>query len=213
METGPPSAPTGFIVGVDIGGSKIAAGLVTPAGEIRYHTRVAMLPNDGPDAALATVIKAIDQVCAKAASSGCQSRLSGVGICCPGPLDPKNGVIINPPNLPCWRDFALVDEISQKYKVPVKVDNDANAAALAEYLWGAGRCHPTFSWPSWGRALERELSSMAAFITDAPARPEKAATSASIIAARCAGAASRVASKHLPRARRSRNARAQNSAQ
>lgn len=112
METASSSIPTGFIVGVDIGGSKIAAGLVTPTGEIRYHTRIPMLPNDGPVAGLATVIEAIDQVCAKAASSGCQSRLRGVGICCPGPLDPKTGVIINPPNLPCWRDFPLADEIN-----------------------------------------------------------------------------------------------------
>jgi glucokinase len=139
METASSSTQSGFVVGVDIGGSKIAAGLVLPTGEIRYHTRIPMLPNDGPEAGLATVIKAIDQVCAKAAGSGCQSRLSGVGICCPGPLDPKTGVVINPPNLPCWRDFPLADEISRRYKVPVKVDNDANAAALAEALWGAGR--------------------------------------------------------------------------
>src|ERR1700675_3995513 len=99
MEIPPSSAPAGFIVGVDIGGSKIAAGLVLPTGEIRYHTRVPMLPNDGPVTALATVIKAIDQVCAKAASSGCDRRLSGISICCPGPLDPRTGVIINPPNL------------------------------------------------------------------------------------------------------------------
>ena len=98
-----------------------------------------MLPNDGPVAGLATVIKAIDQVCAKAVASGCDHSLRGIGICCPGPLDPRTGVIINPPNLPCWRAFPLADEISQKYKVPVKVDNDANAAALAEALWGVGR--------------------------------------------------------------------------
>jgi glucokinase len=139
METESSSAPTGFVVGVDIGGSKIAAGLVSPSGEIHHHTRIPMLPNDGPVVALATVIKAIDQVCAKAAASGCDRSLRGIGICCPGPLDPNTGVIINPPNLPCWRDFPLADEISQKYKVPVKVDNDANAAALAEALWGVGR--------------------------------------------------------------------------
>ena len=138
MDTAFSPTQTGFIVGVDIGGSKIAAGLVLPTGEIRYHTRVPMLPNDGPAVGLATVIKAIDQVCAKAAGSGCESRLSGIGLCCPGPLDPNTGVIINPPNLPCWRDFPLADEISQKYKVPVRVDNDANAAALAEALWGVG---------------------------------------------------------------------------
>ena len=139
METASSPVQSGFIVGVDIGGSKIAAGLVTPTGEIHYHTRVPMLPNDGPAAGLATVVKAIDQVCAKAAGSGCDRLLRGIGICCPGPLDPNTGVIINPPNLPCWREFPLADGISQKYKVPVKVDNDANAAALAEALWGAGR--------------------------------------------------------------------------
>ena len=67
------------------------------------------------------------------------ASLRGIGICCPGPLDPQTGIVINPPNLPCWRNFPLADEISRKYKVPVKVDNDANAAALAEALWGAGR--------------------------------------------------------------------------
>src|SRR3984893_15142960 len=140
METDSSSTPTGFIVGVDIGGSKVAAGLVSPTGEIHYHTRVPMLANDEPAAGLATITQAIDQVCGKAVSSGtCNASLRGIGICCPGPLDPNTGVIINPPNLPCLREFPLADEISQKYKVPVKVDNDANAAALAEALWGAGR--------------------------------------------------------------------------
>jgi glucokinase len=55
------------------------------------------------------------------------------------PLDPRNGVVINPPNLPGWRNFPLAAEISKVYKVPVRVDNDGNAAALAEALWGAGR--------------------------------------------------------------------------
>jgi glucokinase len=63
----------------------------------------------------------------------------GIGICSPGPLDPRTGVIINPPNLPCWRNFPLADRVRSTYSVPVKVDNDANAAALAEVLWGAAR--------------------------------------------------------------------------
>jgi glucokinase len=48
-------------------------------------------------------------------------------------------VIINPPNLPCWRNFPLAAEVAQIYRVQVKVDNDANAAGLAETLWGAGQ--------------------------------------------------------------------------
>ena len=47
--------------------------------------------------------------------------------------------MLNPPNLPCWRNFPLADEISAKYKIPVRIDNDANAAALAETRWGAAR--------------------------------------------------------------------------
>ena len=47
--------------------------------------------------------------------------------------------MLNPPNVPCWRNFPLASEISAKYKVPVKIDNDANAAALAETRWGAAR--------------------------------------------------------------------------
>jgi glucokinase len=65
--------------------------------------------------------------------------ISGIGICAPGPLDPRSGVVINPPNLPGWRDFPLAAEISKTYNVLVRVDNDGNAAALAEALWGAGR--------------------------------------------------------------------------
>jgi glucokinase len=46
--------------------------------------------------------------------------------------------VINPPNVPCWRNFALADEVARRYRLPVRVDNDANAAALAEAQWGAG---------------------------------------------------------------------------
>jgi glucokinase len=65
--------------------------------------------------------------------------VSSIGICAPGPLDPKSGIVLNPPNVPCWRNFPLSSEISAKYRVPVKIDNDANAAALAETRWGAAR--------------------------------------------------------------------------
>src|SRR5256885_13759294 len=65
--------------------------------------------------------------------------VGGIGICAPGPLDPQTGVILNPPNLPCWRNFPLAEFVQRQYSAPVKVDNDANAAALAETRWGAAR--------------------------------------------------------------------------
>jgi glucokinase len=127
------------LVGVDVGGTKVAAGLVSAAGEITCQTRIPMAANDAA-AGLAAVIAAIDAVRAANDSQGELERpISGIGICAPGPLDPRTGVVINPPNLPGWRNFPLAAEISKNYNLPVRVDNDGNAAALAEALWGAGR--------------------------------------------------------------------------
>ncbi len=122
------------ILGVDIGGTKVAAGLVNPQGEILYKTRVPMVANGTAVAGLKAVCDAIDAV--KAANPG--ADIGAIGITSPGPLDPTTGVVINPPNLPCWRNFCLGDEVRKVYGVPTKVDNDANAAGLAEALWGAG---------------------------------------------------------------------------
>jgi glucokinase len=129
-----------LVIGVDIGGTKVAAGLVDPSGEILYHTRNPMVTTDGAASALAPVIKAIETASAHMVNAeGVQGVIRGVGICAPGPLDPRTGVVLNPPNLPCWRNFPLAAEVSRIYRVPVKVDNDANAAGLAETLWGSGR--------------------------------------------------------------------------
>lgn len=74
-----------------------------------------------------------------AAQPQARASLAGIGICAPGPLDPIRGVVLNPPNLPCWRNFPLAAEVQRVFEVCAKVDNDANAAALAEAVWGAGR--------------------------------------------------------------------------
>ena len=127
----------GLVVGVDIGGTKVAAGLVDANGEIKAQTRTPMVGNGEADAGLAAVISAIDLLLAGDATG--RASIRGIGICSPGPLDPATGVVINPPNLPCWRNFPLAAEVARIYRVPVKVENDANAAALAEARWGAGR--------------------------------------------------------------------------
>jgi glucokinase len=131
--------PDASFIGVDVGGTKVAAGLVNSAGEIGYHTRVPMPAHDSAGA-LAAVVSAIDSV-RNAINEKLPSarQISGIGICAPGPLNPHTGVIVNPPNLPAWRNFPLAAEITKVYKLPVHIDNDGNAAALAEALWGAGR--------------------------------------------------------------------------
>jgi len=131
------SIRAGFSIGVDVGGTKVAAGVVDAAGEIQTQSRKPMAANGLAAAGLASVTSAIDSLTAMNGNG--QGTLAGIGICAPGPLDPATGVVINPPNLPCWRNFPLAQEIAKIYNVPVRVDNDGNAAALAETLWGAGR--------------------------------------------------------------------------
>lgn len=129
--------PENCVIGVDVGGTKVAAGFVDPQGEITQHTRTAMNPKGTAAEGLAAVTSAIDALLKLAPEAS--SAIRRIGICAPGPLDPHTGVVLNPPNVPCWRNFPLAAEISRRYGGSVKIDNDANAAALAEGLWGAGR--------------------------------------------------------------------------
>jgi glucokinase len=125
---------TAPILGVDIGGTKVAVGIVDRDGKILAQDRKPMIAGGTAQAGLQAVTGAIDFMLATV-----NGQVSSIGICAPGPLDPKSGIVLNPPNVPCWRNFPLSSEISAKYRVPVKIDNDANAAALAETRWGAAR--------------------------------------------------------------------------
>jgi glucokinase len=131
------SGQNNYVIGVDVGGTKVAAGFVSHAGEISDVTRVRMVSDGDAAAGLNSVVEALDSLLAKAQQNHWTIR--AIGICAPGPLDPNTGVVINPPNVPCWRNFPLAAEISKRYHLPVKIENDANAAALAEVLWGAGK--------------------------------------------------------------------------
>ena len=126
-----------LVVGVDVGGTKVAAGLVDHSGKIETQARTPMVANGEASDGLAAVISAVDLLFAN--NPQARPLIRGIGICSPGPLDPKTGVVLNPPNVPCWRNFPLAAEVEKFYRVPVKVENDANAAALAEAHWGAGR--------------------------------------------------------------------------
>lgn len=141
-----------LVIGVDIGGTKVAAGLVDRAsGEISGQTRTPMKAKGEASEGLSIVISAIDFVLKNGGTHA--NAIEGIGICAPGPLDPSSGVVINPPNLPCWRNFPLSLKVSEAYGLPVKVDNDANAAALAETLWGAGRGYRNVFYATIGTGI------------------------------------------------------------
>lgn len=128
---------TKLILGIDIGGTKLAAGVVTPDGELLSQDRVPTLASEGPDRVINRLIDLCRHVVNLANVSWSQIEAAGVG--CGGPLDPHTGVIKEPPNLPGWIDVPLVQRLHEALGVPVFLDNDANAAALGEHRFGAGR--------------------------------------------------------------------------
>jgi glucokinase len=120
-------------LGVDIGGTKVAAGLVNGRGEILAKTRIDMNSSGSADDALMCVRRAIDSLLSES-----ELKVSGIGLSAPGTVDLPTGTVLNPYNIPCWRNYPLRDLISNAYGLPTVVHNDGNAAGLAEAVWGAG---------------------------------------------------------------------------
>ncbi len=138
-------------VGVDVGGTKVAAGLVNDEGVLLQQGRVPMPARGTAEQGFAAVRQAIEQILAGCAGS--KSALAGIGIGSPGPLDPARGVIVAPRNLPCWRDYPLAAEVERAFGLPARLDNDANAAGLAEALWGAAAGHRNVFYVTVGTGI------------------------------------------------------------
>jgi glucokinase len=116
-------------IGVDLGGTKILAGVVTREGEVlRRHERMTTL--DSQDALVAELEIAIGEVL--------EDDVGAIGMGVPGPLDLSTGRTYDMVNLP-FHDFPLRDHMRARFSLPVGLDNDANAAAVAEWRVGAGR--------------------------------------------------------------------------
>jgi len=140
-----------YAIGVDVGGTKVAAGFVDSHGEIHQHTRVPMHSHGTAAEGFASVTAAIDALLKLVPDSNRVARC--IGICAPGPLDLHTGVILNPPNVPCWRNFPLAAEIARRYAGSVKLENDAKAAGLAEALWGAGKGYKNVFYGTLGTGI------------------------------------------------------------
>ncbi len=119
------------VIGIDVGGTKIAAGIVNERAEVTGAVTLPTLANESLEASLGQVFHAIE-LCGGA-------RSAGIGICAPGPLNPRTGLVLNPPNLPQWRNVPLAAHVAERFRVPCRVENDANAAGLAEVLFGAAQ--------------------------------------------------------------------------
>lgn len=121
-----------YMVGVDLGGTKIQTILMDTNGEIISDYYCKTEAERGPDHVIEKIMDGIQKVKGN-------HRLKGIGIGAPGPLDPKKGLILSPPNLPGWDRIPLVEIIQDHFNEQVFLQNDANVAALAEYRFGAGK--------------------------------------------------------------------------
>jgi glucokinase len=121
----------GLTIGVDIGGTKIAAGVVDEEGSILETVKVPT-PST-PEGVVDAIVDAVRQV-----STGHQIEAVGIGAA--GYVDDKRATVLFAPNIN-WRHEALKDKVEQRVGLPVVVENDANAAAWGEYRFGAGQGH------------------------------------------------------------------------
>lgn len=125
-----------YVIGVDLGGTKISTALSTLEGNIISQTVVPTNAKEGEEAVLNRIIKTIEEVLNGGEIS--VSEVEAIGIGSPGPLDSKKGLIITTPNLP-FKNYNVVKPISDKFDLPVYLDNDANVATIGEYMFGAGK--------------------------------------------------------------------------
>lgn len=125
-----------YVIGVDLGGTKISGVLSDLKGNILYKHTIPTNASEGEQAVLDRIILVIDKIIE---DSDCNiDQIKSIGIGSPGPLNAKTGVIILTSNLP-FRNFQLIQPIKERFNLPTFLDNDANVATLGEYMFGAGK--------------------------------------------------------------------------
>ncbi len=131
-----------YALGIDIGGTKVATGIVDDRGQVLARES---LPTDlsiPPIDMVARIAEGAERL--MEAHRLEREHVVGVGIGAPGPLDQAGGRITCPPNLPNWRDFPLVEELNKHLDTTIVMENDATAATLAEHWIGAAQGSSNF---------------------------------------------------------------------
>jgi glucokinase len=126
-----------LLLGIDIGGTKIALALGDREGRILARRRRATAPTGDPDRDVEAILADARQLLAEIGVAARDVAMAGLSA--PGPLDHAGGRVLGPPNLPGWHDVPLVRLVGEALGIPAHLENDADAAALAEWRFGAGR--------------------------------------------------------------------------
>ncbi len=125
-----------FYLGIDIGGTKLAFAIADANGRLLHKLRRPTQAHLGSDTVVKNILDSTAELIKQANLS--PSQIVCIGVSCPGPVDCNTGEIHNPPNLPDWGSVPLKKILEEQFRIPAKFENDANAAALAEFLFGAG---------------------------------------------------------------------------
>ena len=134
-----------FFVGVDVGGTNLKAGVVTSSGRSLSHLVLPTEADKGPEHGMATIRYAIEQ--AVELSPIRMRNISAIGVATPGTLDIPNGILMEPANLPKWRNVPVRQLVQDYFEKPVVLQNDANAASFGEFWSGAGQgAHSQVLW-------------------------------------------------------------------
>lgn len=137
-----------YILGFDIGGTKCAVITAQWDGENISLLKKEKCPTDlsvSPKEMIDRLISLADTILAQ--------KPDAIGISCGGPLNSEKGVILGPPNLPGWDNVPIVEQIERHYKTTVKLQNDANACAVAEWKFGAGKGCRNMAFLTFGTGL------------------------------------------------------------
>ena len=127
---------TGYVIGADLGGTKIELGLVDPADRIVARKRISTEAERGPASVVERIAACVDGL---AAHLPPQERIAAMGMCTPGPVDHVNGILLDPPNVRGLHHAPLGALLTERLGIPVRLEHDAKAAALGEFYFGAGR--------------------------------------------------------------------------
>jgi glucokinase len=123
-----------MLIGIDLGGTKIAGVLITKTGQILMDVQIPTEAYKGKAQVLTNIEKAIDMLIKSK-----KANIKAIGIGAPGPILYEKGIVVEAPNLPGWKRVPLKKILEQHFNTSVFVDNDANCAALAEAHFGAGK--------------------------------------------------------------------------
>jgi len=126
-----------YVLGMDLGGTKILAAVVDPKGRIQGEAKAKTRPQEGPQAVIERMAATARQAAREAGVKW--EAVLGMGVGAPGPLNPETGVVHHTPNLPGWNEIPLASHLSKALHIPVLLENDVNLGTLGEHALGAGQ--------------------------------------------------------------------------